>query len=104
MENREYRLGEYIPGYSGHIPKFNNTFGLQFTQASRSALQVPPVPARPVSAFIPSKSLRIVKSTYILPGNNFTGLAEPNEKEEAQGEDLSPLKYIQGSSVDLKSY
>jgi len=43
-----------------------------------------------------------LETTYDLPGNNFTGLAEPNGF--GSGENADNRKYIQGSTVDIVSY
>eukprot|EP00960_Hanusia_phi_P075415 768422-Hanusia_phi.AAC.3 len=37
-----YRHNEHFPGYTGHVPKLNQTHGTRFSQASRMALQTPP--------------------------------------------------------------
>ena len=97
-----YLISLRTPGYSGHVPRFENTFGFRYTQATRQALKIPPIPSRPVSAPIPYKPQRVLETTYDLPGNNFTGLAEPNEY--GSGENPDSRKYVQGSTVDLHSY
>uniref|UniRef100_A0A7S4NYE8 Uncharacterized protein n=2 Tax=Guillardia theta TaxID=55529 RepID=A0A7S4NYE8_GUITH len=103
-----YRHNEHFPGYTGHVPKLNQTHGTRYSHASRMALQTPPSLDRPPVMFYQGKrARRVISSTHLLPGNTFSGLAKPTG-EKGRG-DKTPAEdglhtYLQGSHVDLAAY
>lgn len=105
-----YRHNENIPGYTGHVPRLQQTHGTGYTAASRLALMAPPAPDkknRPQSSYDQKRARRVVTASHWLAGSTFSGYASPTGEKGKGGADASENgahKYLQGSDVDLQAY
>lgn len=111
---RLYRHNEHFPGYTGHVPRLQQTHGTGYTIASRFALSAPPAPEkdkRPQQLYDQNKARRVLTAAHWLPGNSFSGYAKPTGEKGKGGANATVMvgpnvchKYLQGSSVDVSAY
>mmetsp|Transcript_37281 Transcript_37281/g.76410 ORF Transcript_37281/g.76410 Transcript_37281/m.76410 type:complete len:337 (-) Transcript_37281:108-1118(-) len=93
-----YKLSEHVPGYTGFIPRIQNSFAQTFTAATRVAMSCPPTPDIEATSYDFQSGMRHLTTPNPLPGTGFLGFVEEAESPE-------PAKrYMQGGPVNLTSY
>jgi len=92
MSNGKYAPRQHIPGYTGHVPQAQHTYGITFGRASQSALTPIRSPTPFTYAYGDQARTRTVTATPgSLPGPGFSAFLG---KENVQ----------QGTVVDLPTY
>jgi len=83
----------HVPGYSGHVPAYVNTYGITYAKATSSALTPIRSPSPCMHEWKQGVSVReVTQSPGTLPGPGYQGFIKNKET------------VIQGTSVDLSAY
>ena len=97
-----YRFAEHVPGYTGHLPKMQNTFATTFATGTRVAMSCPPAPDVETAQIDFTKGRRRLQTAAPLSGTGFLGfVSEPEDQKESDGREKL---YWQGTSVNLPEY
>jgi len=89
-----------VPGYTGFIPKIQNTFSTTFTIASRVAMSCPPTPDLETVHIDFARGRRSLRTAAPLAGTGFLGfVSEPTADGEGRFR-----QYTQGTPVNLAEY
>ena len=87
-----------VPGYTGFIPKIQNTFSTTFTSATRVAMSCPPTPDLETVHIDFARGRRRLQTSCPLPGTGFMGFVPEADADSRY------KQYSQGTSVNLEEY
>jgi len=105
-----YKLQEHMPGYTGFVPKLQNSFAHTFAATTRMAMSCPPTPDIETVNYDFLHGKRRLRTASPMPGSGFYGFVQDHGKPPldmlGQTTTMERLErqYVQGGPVNLASY